>query len=69
MFWSGAMLRTDPRRPHPPLKFATPNNFEHSTQFIGQKLPSAYLSTARWYSSCIWLTKRPPSIPPGTVTA
>ena len=38
MFWSGAMLRTDPRRPHPPLKFATLNNFEHSTQFIEQKI-------------------------------
>ena len=38
MFWSGAMLRTDPRRPHPPLKFATPNNFGRFAQFIGQKI-------------------------------
>lgn len=63
------MLRTDPRRPHPPLKFAALNNFEHFTQFIGQKLPSAYLCNPRWYSSCIWLTTRLPSVPAGTVTA
>lgn len=32
------MSGTNSRRPHPPLKFAALNNFEHFTQFIGQKI-------------------------------
>lgn len=38
MFLERAMPGTNSRRSHPPLKFATLNNFEHSAQFIGQKI-------------------------------
>lgn len=69
MFWSGAAHDQNRACTPSTIKFAALNNFELSTQFVGQKLPSAYLPTARCYPSCIWLTKRLPRTPPGTVTS
>lgn len=69
MFWSEPhTIRIVPAlRPPQSSLHSTILNFLRSSS--AKKLPSAYLPSARCYSSCIWLTKRLPRTLPDTVMA